>query len=268
MSSKFKLKDGNTIPSLGLGTWQLTGDECIETVKKALKMGYRHIDTAEIYGNQEEIGLALKQSEIKRKDIFITSKVRKTNLRYDDTIKACNQTLKDLGTEFVDLYLIHWPNNSIPMEGTFKAFKELRDENKIKSIGVSNFTISNLKNAFNSINLPITVNQVEFHPGLYQKNLLEFCKENEIVITGYSPLGRGKLMNNELITNIAGKYDKTSAQVCLKWLLQKDIVVIPKASSEKHLKENMQIFDWELSNGDIEKIDSMGNENRIINLNW
>ena len=252
---EFKLKDGNRIPALGLGTLELTGEKCIEVVKKSLQLGYKHIDTAEAYGNQKEIGKGIKNFD--RKKLFITSKIWMENLHHDDVFKSCEKTLKELKTDYLDLYLIHWPNRNIPLEETFKALEELAKEGKIKSIGVSNFTINHLKDALKVAGMLITVNQVEFHPYLYQKDLLEFCNQNKIVLTAYSPLGRGSLIKDEVIREISAKYKKTPAQVCLRWELERGVVVIPKASSESHLKENLGIFGWKLSNEDIERIDSI-----------
>lgn len=263
---ELELSDGNRIPVLGLGTWELLGDECKEAIRMALNLGYRHIDTAEIYGNQKEIGIAIKKFD--RKKIFITSKVWRENLHYDNVIKSCNETLKDLQTDYLDLYLIHWPNRNIPLKETFKALEKLVDEGKIKSIGVSNFTINHLKDALKVAKLPIIVNQIEFHPYLYQRDLLEFCNKNKIVITAYSPLGRGRLLSDKTILKIANKHEKTPAQICLRWELEKGIVVIPKASSEKHLKENMDIFDWKLDKEDINEIDSIGVQKRFVNPNF
>jgi len=269
MHPEIKLRDGNKIPVLGLGTWKLNGEKCIFAVKKAIELGYVHIDTAERYGNQPEISEAIKDFD--RSKLFLTSKVWHSNLRYDDVLEACEKTLKELNIDYIDLYLIHWPNSSIPLEGTFKAFKELITDGKVKSVGVSNFTTNHLKDALKiaeAAEVPITVNQVEFHPGLYQKDLLEFCRKNNIVVTAYSPLGSGALLQDKVIEEIANRYGKSLAQICLKWLLEKNLVVIPKASSEHHLKDNMEIFDWNLSKEDIEKIDLLGKSDRFVDPNF
>jgi diketogulonate reductase-like aldo/keto reductase len=250
------------MPVLGLGTWELTGNTCYNAVKIALKLGYTHIDTAEIYGNQSEIGNAI--SNFNRNNLFITSKVWYDNLHYNDVLIACEKTLEDLGIDYLDLYLIHWPNRNIPMRETFDALKELYDKGKVKSIGVSNFTIRHLKEALKISNL-ISVNQVEFHPFLYQKELLFFCEKHNIKIIAYSPLARTEVFSDKTIKTIANKYNKTPAQISLRWLLQKGIVVIPKASSKKHLKENLNVFDFEVSNEDMRKIDSIKTQKRLVN---
>jgi len=258
-----KLVSNHSIPILGLGTWELRGKQCEEAVKKALDLGYRHIDTAEMYGNQKEIGRAIKN--FPRSELFITSNVWMTNLRHNSVLRACENTLKELDTSYLDLYLIHCPDPDVPVEETLKAMGVLSKEGKVKSIGVSNFNISRLKQAL-KVEVPISVNQVEFHPYLYQKELLEFCKKNDIVIIAYSPLARRRIFDDKTLKGLAEKYEKSVAQISLRWLFQKGIVVIPKASSEQHLIENMDIFDWKLSNEDVKKIDSIEIKYRIVNV--
>jgi len=260
-----KFKDGKSIPVLGLGTWQLTGKKCIETVKTALEIGYTHIDTAEIYGNQKEIREAIKG--FPREKLFLTSKAWIKNLEFEKALKACKKTLAEIGTDYLDLYLIHWPNKKIPIENTLKAFAELQKQGLVKSIGVSNFTVSHLEEALpkaQALGIEITNNQCEFHPFLYQKRLLEYCKEKEIVFTAYSPLGRSEVLKNPVIRNIAEKYQKTPAQICLRWVLQKGAVAIPKASSQLHLQENTLVFGWQLPKQDEKAIDLLSKNQRII----
>ena len=252
----------NSIPVLGLGTWKLTGKTCITAVKKALELGYRHIDTAEYYRNHVEIGKAITGFE--REDIFITSKVWASDLRYNDVLKMCDKALKELKTDYLDLYLIHWPNPKIPIEETLKAFKKLYDEGKIKNFGISNFDIGELKEVLEKTEIPITNNQIEFHPYWYRRELLEFCKENNISVTSYSSLGRGILFEESIIKKLAKKYSKTEAQILLRWALQKSTIVIPKASSESHLRENTDIFNWKISGEDIEQIDSLNRNQSVL----
>ncbi|MDD5163096.1 MAG: aldo/keto reductase [Candidatus ainarchaeum sp.] len=260
-----KFKAGNSIPLLGLGTWQLTGKKCIETIKIALEIGYTHIDTAEIYGNQKEIREAIK--DFPREKLFLTSKAWIKNLEFEKAIKACKKALAELGTNYLDLYLIHWPNKKIPIENTLKAFAELQKKGLARSIGVSNFTIPHLEEALpkaQELGIEIANNQCEFHPLLYQKKLLDYCKNKEIIFTAYSPLGRGGILKNPVIRNIAEKYKKTPAQICLKWVLQKGAVAIPKASSQLHLQENLPVFNWQLSGQDEKAIDLLNKNQRII----
>lgn len=260
-----KLSSGYEMPILGLGTWQLTGRRCKEAVKKAIELGYKHIDTAWIYDNQENVGDAIKESGVKREKLFITSKVWTDNLRYEDVLEQCKETLNQLKLDYLDLYLIHWPDSDVPLEETFRAFKKLVSEKKIRSIGVSNFNIARVREAMEKSEIPVSVNQVEYHPYLNQESLLEECRKNKIILTAYSPLARGKIINDKVLKSVAEKYDKTASQVTLRWLLQKNIVVIPKASSENHLKENMEIFDFELKKEDMEKINKINIRKRLVN---
>lgn len=264
-----KLNSGNTIPQIGLGTWQLTGDALVKALDSALKMGYTHIDTAEAYFNQAEIGKLIKKK--RRESLFITSKVWRTNLSYEDTIASVNESLKQLNTNYIDLILIHWPNKDIPLKETFRAFKVLKSEGKIKSVGVSNFNIKNLEKAIKiaqSFNIKISVNQVEFHPYLYQKDLLQFCNKNKIALTAYSPLGRGEILNDPRIRNISQKYKSSPAKVVLSWELSKGIIVIPKSSSRQHLQDNLDSIKLKLSKEDLAKIDSLNKNYRAVNPEW
>ncbi len=256
----------NNIPILGLGTWDLRGNQCVETVKLALELGYTHIDTAESYNNENEIGIGIKSFD--RSKLFITSKVWPGNLKHDDVLKACDNSLNKLGTGYLDLYLIHWPSFKIPLEESLPAFNRLFDQGKIKAFGISNFTIPLVKESLEKAQLPIITNQVEFHPLLYQKELLDFCKSKNIVITAYCPVARGHVFNNKVLVDIGIKYNKTAAQISLKWLLQKGIIAIPKASSVEHLKENIDVFDFELSSDDIEKINNINEDKRLVPLGF
>jgi len=254
------------IPSIGFGTWQLSGNICLKSVEYALKIGYRHIDTAEIYGNEEQIGEAIKNSKIKREEIFITSKAWQEKLDYERVIKACNISLKKLQTDYLDLYLIHWPDKYLNIEEILKAFKKLRDDNKIKMFGVSNFTINHLKDSLKiaeKINLSITTNQVEFHPLFYQKELLNFCNEKNIKITAYSPLAQGDVFKNKTLINISNKYKKNPGQIAIKWVLQKGMITIPRSSKENHIRENFDL-NFELSKEDMKEIDSIKIHERLV----
>jgi len=264
MIPTIKLNSGNKMPVLGLGTWQMQGNRCKEAVKTAIEMGYTHIDTAWIYENQKEIGQALKEINANRTKLFITSKVWRTALSYDDLLAQCEETLKDLRTSYLDLYLVHWPNPEVPIKDTMRALKKLNDDGKVKNVGVSNFNIRLLKEALRNTRVPISVNQVEYHAHLNQENLLKFCMDNDIVVTAYSPLARGSLLKDQVISSIAKKHKKTNSQVALRWLLQKGLVVIPKASSGEHIKANMDIFNWSLGEEDMGKINSIGKKERLI----
>jgi diketogulonate reductase-like aldo/keto reductase len=258
-----KLESGHRMPVLGLGTWQMAGKVCEETVRKALELGYRHIDTAEAYGNQKEIGRAMKGFD--RPELFLVSKAWTSNLGRDKIIRACERTLRELGTSYLDLYLIHWPNESVPISETMAGMEELVKSGMVRSIGISNFDARLTKEAMDASGIPVSVNQVEFHPHLYQKELLGFCSKHGIVVTAYCPLARGEALTDATIMEIAESHGKTPAQVSLRWLVQHGLVVIPKTVSEAHLKENMDIFGWRLSAADMKKIDSIGISKRQVN---
>lgn len=261
---EFELKNGNKIPALGLGTSSLTGDECTKVVKKALELGYRHIDTADMYGNHQAIAEALNHSDIKRKDLFITSKIQSNDLNYEQLKKTAARLLAELDLEYLDLLLIHWPSREIPVSESLKAMKELKEAGKVKNIGVSNFTIELLKEALEYDSDLITVNQVEFHPTLYQKDLLDFAFKNDIILTAYSPLSKGEVFNNSVLKDLAQKYDKTAAQFALRWLIEKNIVAIPKASSAAHLKNNLEVFDWDFPIDAAREMELLDQNNRLV----
>ncbi len=239
---------GAKVPVIGLGTWDLRGEEGYRAVLSALSLGYRHIDTAEFYDNEQEVGKAIRDSGVPRNAIFLTTKVWYTHLRFQDLIRSCEESLRKLGTDYIDLYLIHWPNEAIPLEESLRAMEKLKEDGKVRFIGVSNFDVSLLDQARNTTRFPILTDQVEYHPYLSQKPLLEYCQKHRVILTAYSPLARGRLSQDPLLVRIAEKYGKTVAQVVLRWLIEQDMVVaIPKAKSEKHQKENLDIFDFALT---------------------
>ncbi|OGN61104.1 MAG: hypothetical protein A3F40_05160 [Chlamydiae bacterium RIFCSPHIGHO2_12_FULL_27_8] len=249
-----KLEDGNYVPMIGLGTWQLTDEKCINSVKEAIKIGYTLIDTAEIYGNLDEIAKAIKG--VKREKLFITSKIYKDHLNPKIVESRVDENLNRLKTDYLDLYLIHWPDRTKPMNDVLYEMLKQKEKGKIKSIGVSNFTINHINDILKQ-GLKIEVNQVEYHPFLNQAELLNFCRKNFISIEAYCPLARGNILHDPIIKSFSIKYNKTSAQISLKWLIQKDIIAIPSASSKEHLKENFDIFDFEISLEDCKKIDEI-----------
>lgn len=262
---KVKFSEDAGMPVLGLGTWQLTGRECVKSVRNALDLGYRHIDTAQMYGNETEIGEAIEG--FPREELFITSKVPPDNLEHDKLLGSCAESLDKLGTDYLDLYLVHWPSSRIPIEETFPAFRELKDEGRIRAAGVSNFFPHHLDSAIpaaREAGLEISVNQVEFHPLLFDEEILEYCAGAGIVLTAYSPLSRGGAMDNAIIMQIAKKYNKTPAQVSLRWGIDKGTVVIPKAASPAHQEENINIFDFRLESADILRIDGIPEFKRIV----
>jgi methylglyoxal/glyoxal reductase len=260
LESKAKLNNGVEIPYLGLGVYQSSpGEITLRAVRYALKIGYRHIDTAELYGNEMDVGRALRESGIRRDDVFITTKVWNSHQGYDSTLQACEGSLGRLGLSFVDLYLIHWPVQGFGDE-TWRAMIKLLHQGKARAIGVSNYSIRELNELLHKSDIVPAVNQVEFHPFLYQEELLGFCKNNKIQLEAYSPLTRGKRLNHPNILELAKKYDKTPAQVLIRWSLQHDIIVIPKSIHEARIKENSQVFDFQLEPKDMKLLDSL-NEN-------
>jgi len=261
-----KLADDFEIPVLGLGTWELSGGVCEKAVQTALESGYRHFDTAEFYGNEAVVGDVVTGFD--RGKLFLTSKVWHSNLAFDKVLKSCRRSIDRLGTDYLDLYLIHWPNQAVDLAETFRAFRELGDEGLVRSFGVSNFNVNHLRKALPicaELGLSLSVNQVEFHPGLYQRDLLGFCGENGIAVTAYSPLGLGRLGDDEVLADVGGHYAKTWAQVSLRWLLDKDLLVIPRSSNPLHIRQNMDVFDFELSEEDTKRIDALGGGWRFLN---
>lgn len=246
------------IPLIGLGTWNLRGKECTHTVKTALDMGYRHIDTAHVYENHKEIKKGL--DGVDRKSLFITSKLSldQVNLnKIEQSVeKACDLALQELGLDYLDLYLIHWPDHTKPLSSILEAIGKMMAKGKILKAGVSNFTIHHLQDVLSS-KVPIYANQVEFHPYLYQKELWHFCKAHQIRLISYRPFGKGALLKDPIFNEVGEKYGKNGAQCVLRWLIQKDIPVIPKASSEPHLRENLAIFDFTLSKEDMDILDQL-----------
>jgi methylglyoxal/glyoxal reductase len=260
LDSRAKLNNRIEIPRLGLGVYQSPpGEITRRTVRYALKIGYRHIDTAQLYGNEADVGRALLESGISRKEIFITTKVWNSYQGYDSTLQACEGSLRRLGLSYVDLYLIHWPVQGVSDE-TWRAMIKLWRQGKAQAIGVSNYSISQLKEVLENSDVVPAVDQVEFHPFLYQQDLLQFCRNNKIQLEAYSPLTRGNRLNHPNIVEVAKKYDKTPAQVLIRWSLQHDVVVIPKSIHEDRIRENSQVFDFQLEPEDMKTLDSL-NEN-------
>ncbi|WP_201616274.1 aldo/keto reductase [Psychrobacter urativorans] len=245
------------IPVLGLGTWQSTGQDCIEVVSQGLKMGYEHIDTAQAYGNEKEVGEGIKQSGVARDKFFLTTKIFPDDLKFqpEKLHEAAKQSLKDLDTDYVDLLLLHWPDDQVPLSETIPALCELQKQGLARHIGVSNFNIAHLVEAEKYADVPIVVNQVEFHPFIKQQTLQTFLNNHHILLEAYSPLARGDVFENELIKEIAEKHGITPAQVSLAWILSdKNRVAIPKTSNPKHLQGNLDAIDVKLTADELQKI--------------
>ena len=266
---KLTLSNGVEIPVLGFGTYKIEDDTtALNSVREAIKAGYRHIDTASFYKNEENvrngINEGLKFIGLKREDIFVTTKVWNTEQGYKNTLHAFNNSLQRLNMDYVDLYLIHWPVTKdyadewqSRIKETWKAMEKLYNEGKIRAIGVSNFLVHHLEELISGCEIKPMVNQIEFHPGHNQKETVEFCKKHGIVVEAWGPLGRGVILENEFLSEIAKKYNKTIAQICLRWIIQQDIVALPKSVTQKRIKSNFEIFDFELSREDMDKITNM-----------
>jgi len=261
------LHNGVKMPWFGLGVFKVEeGPKLVNAVKTAIKHGYRSIDTAAIYKNEEGVGIGIregmKEAGISREDLFVTSKVWNTDLGYESTIKAYETSLNKLGLEYLDLYLIHWP-----VEGKYKeawrALENLYKEGRVKAIGVSNFQIHHLEDLMEDADIKPMVNQVEYHPRLTQKELQVFCQKQGIQLEAWSPLMQGQLLDNEVLQEIGKKYNKTVAQVILRWDLQNGVVTIPKSTKEHRIVENASIFDFELTKEDMELIDSLNQNHRV-----
>lgn len=268
LNSKITLNNGIEMPRLGLGVFRVeNSSELVNAVKVAIKNGYRSIDGAAIYGNEEAMGEGIregiKEAGISREDLFITSKVWNADLGYESTIAAYEASLKRLGVDYLDLYLIHWP-----VEGKYKeawrALEYLYKEGRVKAIGVSNFQVHHLQDLLKDAEIKPVINQVELHPYLSQEKVREFCKENDIQVEAWSPLMAGNgLLENDVLKEIAKKYNKTTAQVVLRWDLQSQVITIPKSTNEGRLIENIDIFDFNLSKDDMDKIDSLNKDLRV-----
>ena len=248
------------IPVLGLGTWQSTGQDCVDVVSQALKMGYEHIDTAQAYGNEKEVGQGIKQSGVSRDKFFLTTKIFPDDMKFEPEklIAAAKRSLADLDTDYVDLLLLHWPDDRVPLSETIPALCELQKQGLTRHIGVSNFNIASIIEAEKYADVPIVVNQVEFHPFIKQKTLQTFLNNHHILLEAYSPLARGDVFDNEIIKEIADKHNVTPAQISLAWILSdKHRIAIPKTSNPDHLQGNLDAIKVQLSAGDIEKISSL-----------
>lgn len=246
---------GAPIPQLGLGTWMNTGPQCTDTVRTALNLGYRHIDTAQAYRNEAEVGEGIAESDIDREDIFLTTKVGRSNLRYVDVLDSVDTSLDKLGTDHVDLLLIHWPHPRRPLNETLSAMEELQDTARVDHLGVSNFTLSQLQKAERLADSSIVTDQVLYHPLKDQSQLLQYCVDNGVALTAYSPLARGAIVGDDLLSRIGEHYDKTAVQVALRWLLQQEsVVAIPKATRRNHVAENLDVFDFSLTDTEMARI--------------
>ena len=245
------------MPSLGLGTWKMSGISCTNSIQFALELGYRHIDTAQIYDNEIDIGNGISQAEIVREDLFIATKIHTKNLSYNRVLSEAESSVDRLRTEYIDLLYVHWPAGTYDPEDTLAGFSDLRDDGVISHIGVSNFEPQQLKVALKECDAPIFANQIELHPFLHQDELCTFCNSNDILVVAYSPIARGAIFDSPELTTISKKYGATEAEVSLSWIQNKGAIPIPKASSETHIRDNILSFPLSLSSDDISTIDSI-----------
>ncbi|MFY0779658.1 aldo/keto reductase [Peribacillus simplex] len=257
------LHNGVQMPQLGFGVFKVkNGKETVESVKKAIQVGYRAIDTAAIYENEEGVGQAIRECGVPREELFITSKVWNTEQGYETTLQAFDDSLNRLGLEYLDLYLIHWPGKDKYLE-TWRALEKLYKDGKVKSIGVSNFHVHHLENLLANSEVKPVVNQIELHPLLTQLEIRDYCAKHEIKVTSWSPLGRGNLLEEPTINHIAKKHGKSSAQVLIRWHLQHDLIVIPKSITPSRIEENAQVFDFSLTLNEMNQIDALNKNERF-----
>jgi len=257
------------IPALGFGTFQLSGEDCTRAVRAALEAGYRHVDTAEYYDNERAVGRALSAAPVDREEVFLTTKVWRSNLRAGDVRPAVEASLDRLGVDSVDLLLVHWPHPRIPIAETLRAMERLRDDGLVRHLGVSNFTADQLREALAVADAPLVTDQVQYHPYVDQRDLLSVCRDEDVALTAYSPLAQGAVLDDANIAAIGQRYDKSPAQVTLRWLLQQEgVVAIPRSSTPEHVKANAEVFDFALTDEEMARIHGLtgGLRMRIQNV--
>jgi len=265
LKSTVKLNNGIEMPVFGLGTWALNGRRGYQAILWALEAGYRLLDTAEGYGNEKRVGLAIKDSGIPREEIFITTKVFTTSQGFENTLKAFEESLGRLNVLYIDLYLIHEPVSNLRLD-TWKALEKLLDLGKTRAVGVSNYTIRHLTEQLDHFSIIPAVNQVEFSPFLYQKDLLDFCKSHDIVLEGYSPLTKANKLNSQTLIEIGKKYGKSPAQILIRWGLQHEVIQIPRSGNKDHIYENADAFDFQITDDDMRTLDSLNEDFRAYGL--
>jgi methylglyoxal/glyoxal reductase len=257
LAARTTLSDGSRMPWVGLGVYRIaTGKPCLRAVSHALSVGYCHIDTAALYGNEEDVGRAVRESGIAREQVFIVTKLWNSDQGYASAIKACEASLNRLKLDYIDLYLIHWPERGRRLD-SWRALVELRKQGKCRSIGVSNYTIAHLEELMAHSEVHPSVNQVEFSPFLFQRELLDFCRAHAIQLEAYCPLTRGVKLADPVVCSVARRHGKTPAQVLLRWALQHKVVVIPKSARPERIEENTALFDFALDDGDMSALDAL-----------
>ena len=257
------LNNGQTMPLLGLGVYDMHNAQAEIAIETALEIGYRLIDTASMYNNEKEVGNAIRNSNINRQEIFVTTKVNNPDQGYDNTIRAFDTSMKNLNIDYIDLYLVHWPIRG-KRQDTWKALEYLYNNQQVKAIGVANYLIPFLEELETYGTIVPMVNQVEFSPFLYLKDLLNYCRQRNIQLQAFTPLTKGKRFNDPLIVELSNKYQKSPAQIILRWNVQKGVSAIPKSANPKRLQENFDIFDFEIIEADMHKMDALNEDFRIV----
>lgn len=264
---KFELNNKTSIPSIGLGTWRSSSEDVYNAVLSALKAGYRHIDTAMIYGNEEAIGKAIKDSNVKREDLFVTTKLWNTDQGYESALKAFDLSLEKLGLEYIDLYLIHWFKGYEKQMNSWRALEEIYQSGRAKAIGVSNHNVHHIQNILDNCEVKPMVNQIETHITLQNEFLVDFCESNGIKVEAYAPLMSSnikQLLEHEGMNELATKYNKSVPQIAIKWLTQRGIIALPKSVTESRIISNFDIFDFEISAEDMEQIRTFNTGKKIF----
>ena len=264
IDSTLPLNDGTHMPRLGLGVYEVTGSQCTRAVTHALELGYRHIDTAAFYGNETEVGRAVRASSVPREQIFVTTKLWNSDQGFESAVRAGEHSLKQLGLDCIDLYLIHWPEPRKRLD-SWRALVELKRRGVARSIGVSNYTVAHLQELMADSNVVPAVNQVEFNPFLYQRELLQFCMARGIVLVAYCPLARAQKLRDARLNRVAVRHGKTPAQIMIRWALQKGVGLIPRSSNLSRIAENASVFDFALDADDLRSLDSL---NEGLRTSW
>lgn len=249
--------NGAKIPAIGLGTWELRGRTCARLVEQALKLGYRHIDTAQVYENEREVGEGLRMSGVRRDEFFVTTKVWTTHFAPNDLVRSTKESLAKLRLSEVDLLLLHWPNPHVPLSETLGALARVKELGMVRHIGVSNFTVALIEEAVAACPSPLACDQVEYHPYLDQTRVREACARHGMGLVAYSPVAKGRIKDDATLTRIGRAHGKTAAQVCLRWLVQQNVSAIPRTSRIERLSENIDIFDFTLSDEEMAEISEM-----------
>jgi diketogulonate reductase-like aldo/keto reductase len=246
--------NGAKIPSIGLGTWELSGRACARIVEQAAKLGYRHFDTAQAYDNEREVGEGIRASGVKREEMFVTTKVWTTHFAPNELERSAKESLVRLRMSHVDLLLLHWPNPHVPLSETLGALAHVKQTGLARHIGVSNFTVALIEEAVAACPEPLVCDQVEYHPYLDQTKVREACAQHQLAVVAYSPVAKGRIKNDRTLVRIGDRYGKSAAQVCLRWLVQQNVCAIPRTSRIERLSENIAIFDFVLSDDDMAEI--------------